>query len=98
MQVRYQAAPRSDTICSDLDARVGTAARGANDTLFFLACSPSLLPRADRPERSPPQYLHELLELRPHLLDDLLALRRVRSRFLAAELVARAAYREALVV
>src|SRR5271170_5480141 len=58
------------------------------------------------PERSaraanhtlPPQNLHELLELGPHLADDLLALGGVGASFLASELVASAADREALVV
>ena len=32
-----------------LDARVGRSAREANDTLFFTACSPSLLPQSNQP-------------------------------------------------
>src|SRR5215472_1234452 len=44
------------------------------------------------------QDLHQLFELDPHLLDDLLALGEIGARFLARELVARAADGEALVV
>src|SRR5581483_3343423 len=70
------------------------------DENFFLP-----IPRV-RPERLTraanhtltPQNLHELLELDPHLADDLLALGGVRASFLATELVAGTADREALVV
>src|SRR5215472_12861227 len=50
------------------------------------------------PEISASQDLHQLFELDPHLLDDLLALREIGARFLAGELVARAADGEALVI
>src|SRR5581483_9763712 len=48
--------------------------------------------------QSAAQHFHELLELGPDLADDLLGLCRVRTGFLAAEFVARATDREALVV
>src|SRR5438876_5995395 len=64
----------------------GLAARNFNDTPFVGR------------RRSAPQHLHQLLELDPHLPDNLLALRNVGARLFAGQLVARPAYGEALVV
>ncbi len=46
----------------------------------------------------PPQDPQDLLELEPHLTDDLLALREIAAGFLPLQLVARSADGEALVV
>src|SRR5690348_7284450 len=71
-----------------------TSVRGRSPERGHVKC-----PRLKTPARPlPPQDLHQLLELQPHLLDDLLALRHVRARFLAGQLVAGAADREALIV
>src|SRR5580700_11946308 len=70
---------------------LGTAATG--DT-------PRLL-RIIRCFAGPPsaaQHFHQLFEFGPHLLDDLLALRDISTRFFARELVARPADGEPLVV
>src|SRR5262245_11350510 len=88
MQVRYQAAPRPDTISfSRVRADPGRPARGRDDTPFCRRCLPSAT-----------QNLHQLLELDANLLDDLLALRHVHARFLARELISGAADGETLVV
>src|SRR5215471_17990799 len=88
MQVRYQAAPRSDTIL--LFARGWGTGRAspANHTLFGSSGAAA----------SAPQDAHQFLELDAHLLDDLLALRDVRARLFARELVARTTDGEALIV
>src|SRR6185437_12373656 len=75
------------------NARAGMSRARLNDTPICLLCRE---PR--RGAFSAPQDLQQLLELEPHLLDDLLALRDVRARLLTRELVAGAADREALIV
>ena len=70
MQVRYQAAPRSDSILilGRLKTRRGTSRAGsANDTPFPLAS----------------QDAQQLLELEPHLLYDLLTLADIAARLFA---------------
>src|SRR5215467_3492852 len=93
MQVRYQAAPRSDTLIlfvPRLERAAGelAARHFANHTLFGDSGAAA----------SAPQDPHQLLELDPQLLDDLLTLRDVRASLLARKLVARATDREALIV
>jgi hypothetical protein len=80
-----------------------SAARGSESRSGPARADHTLAPAARGPESRAlcslaPQYLHELLELGPDLPDDLLALGRVRARFLATEFVARAADRKALVI
>ena len=92
MQVRYQAAPRSEPIIL-LRRPEGAAGEVAarpfsNHTLFGDSGAAG----------SASQDSHQLLELDPHLLDDLLALRHIRARLLSRELVARTADGEALIV
>src|SRR5579862_8031589 len=70
------------------------------DENFFLPmrrARPGRLARAVN-HTLPPQNLHELFELGPHLAHDLLGLGGVGASFLATELVAGAADGEALVV
>jgi hypothetical protein len=77
MQVRYQAAPRSDNIIllGGLNAGGwGMAARPRNDTPFEAASAAA----------SAPQNSHQLLELDPQLLHDLLALRHIGARLFAS--------------
>src|ERR1700730_934378 len=90
MQVRYQTAPRSDTIVviEDEPTRLGTGRVGG----------PMIRPFERSAAASAAQDFHHIFKLDPHLLDDLLALRDVRARLLAGELVARPADGEALVV
>src|ERR1700680_4084941 len=90
MQVRYQTAPRSDTIVviEDEPTRLGTSRVGG----------PMIRPFERSAAASAAQDFHHIFKLDPHLLDDLLALRDVRARLLAGELVARPADGEALVV
>src|SRR5262244_3982313 len=64
----------------DLSPRLGNWPRAlANHTLFGDSGAAA----------SAPQDSHQLLELNPHLLDDLLTLRHVRASLLPLELVAR---------
>jgi hypothetical protein len=76
MQVRYQAAPRSDTIIilrSTERARLGYGRSPTNDTPFQAAGAAA----------SAPQNSHQLLELDPQLLHNLLALRYIGARLFA---------------
>src|SRR5579862_6177485 len=92
MQVRYQTAPRSEpTLLIEDHSRGGDGRAGRQSyakRLELRALPPALAA----------QDLHQVFELDPHLLDDLLALAQVGARFFARELVARAADGEALVV
>src|SRR5215469_17045275 len=90
MQVRYQAAPRSDTIVLIEIKTRGVGTGRAEDQ--------SYADSRTAPAASAPQNLHELLELDAHLLDDLLALRHIRARLFPGELVACPANGEALIV
>src|ERR1700752_801236 len=88
MQVRYQAAPRSDTIVLiEKPHAAGDSPRAV-----------SMIRRLWKVRRSAAQHLHQLLELDPHLPDDLLALCDVGARLFSGQLVARPADGEALVV
>src|ERR1700745_2621895 len=89
MQVRYQAAPRSDTIIL-----IDCASRGRGSV-----ARTSMIRRFSADAvASAPENLHEILELAAYLTHDLLALRHVGARLLAGELVPRPADGEALVV
>src|SRR5215472_4896432 len=92
MQVRYQTAPRSAPTLLIRDHSHGGDRRAGRQSY-----ATSRRARAV-PETSASQDLHQVFELDSHLLDDLLALGQIGARFLARELVARAADGEALVV
>src|SRR5450755_3406431 len=84
MQVRYQTAPRSDTIYSYwLVTAPVPQHRGEIIRPFVL---------------SAPQDPHHVFELHAHLAHDLLALGNVGARVIAGELLSRAADGEALLV
>src|ERR1700730_1610792 len=93
MQVRYQAAPRSDSIIllrfqARRIARSGTPREALIIRRF----------RVPRCDSLAPQHLQQLLQFEPHLLHNLLALAHIRACFLASELLTRTADREALLV
>src|SRR5579862_6161464 len=88
MQVRYQTAPRSDTIVL-IGKRLRPGTRRACRRIIRCFTRLAL---------SAPQHFHQLFEFGPHLLDDLLTLRDISTRFLAGELVACTADGEPLVV
>ena len=74
MQVRYQTAPRSDTIVLlEIESR-GSGNFPRSVMIRRFGC---------RAAASAAQDLHQILELDPHLLDDLLALRDIRARLFA---------------
>ena len=101
MQVRYQAAPRPDTL--EKDCAILGSARGAQSyAVRAVVCTCECVMRrtAQRANRTPlpPQELQHFLKLETHLPHDLLALTYVRARFFARQLLTRAADGETLFV
>src|SRR6267154_1664142 len=93
MQVRYQAAPRSDSIILLRFQAHEPRDRGPSREPLMIRRF-----RVPRCDSSAPQHLQQLLQLQPHLLYDLLALAHIRACFFAGELLTRTADREALLV